>query len=313
MTGSFSAQFSGYSYGEGSVGFADGLNHFELHEGLEIFKGPSVESSTIFKRIEPGDFLLFSDQFSDVDPNNLTGSIHEPEVNELGKTRERNTHGLVFGQLILKSTSDKEKNTLVAVKPFDRLAFALDELAATEFVNSRDGRPNGFRPLGMYRFQDGAYGLITAYEPEVVSLDNIFWDEDNIPTTDQVSKALKVGAVSLYSIHVDGATHGDFQAKNAVSDNQGPRQADLATFRGFPVHADGNIKVDSAAQRIWGDVDKFISSLNSGIEDPAAYRDYRDQIVEEFAPVYLDGVASNDTKVPEEASMTLDKIRAIAE
>lgn len=304
MTGAYSAEFDGHSYGVGSADFFENGNHFEVHPDTDVLKGFSPETSSALKRLERGEFLLFPESFSDVDPDSLVGDIREPAVNELGKTRERNTQGLIFGQLILKSKSDKEKNTLVAVKPFENLALALNELAATDFVNKSSG-PDSFKPLGFYRFDDGAYGLITEYEPEVVSLDNIFWDEENRPTIEQIQKAIKIAALSLSAIHGEGLSHGDFQPKNAVSDNNGPRLADLATAQGFPIGPDGKFKIDTIRGRVWTDVDKFYNNLNTGVEDPEKHGDYREIIIEEFAPLYFEGVASSNSKLPEEASLSM--------
>lgn len=312
MTSAYSAEFEGRSYGVGSAEFFQGGDHFEIHPEADVFKGSSHATATALKGLEPGNFLLFPESFSGIDPEDLTGVIREPKENELGKTRERNTQGLIFGQLILRSKSDKEKNTLVAVKPFDNLALALNELAATDYVN-KSNMPNSFMPLGFHRFEDGAYGFLTAYEPEVVSLDNIFWDEANHPTVQQARKALNIGAFSLGAAHREGLTHGDFQVKNATSDNHGPRFVDLATARGFPVGQNGRLKIDAVRGRTWTDVDTFLGSLNTGIEDPADHGDYRELILEEFAPVYFELIGANGTKVPEESAVSRAAIESMIE
>jgi hypothetical protein len=293
MTSEFSLQLSGFSLPEGPAEIVGLPKSYRINPSTETYSGFSDEVLPAIKGIKPGEYILLRDKFSDVSQNGLTTSFHEltedEETNALSLTRRRNSHGLLFGQIVMQSERDKQKASLAVIKPFDSPKAALREFSATDYVNSFSKRSRAMQslePLGFYRFDTGDVGLITTYEHSVISYDNMFWDNETDPTELQLQKAMGRIAVALGRIHLMGITHGDAQVKNFATDNQGIRLIDLESADGFP--ASGvEFNEELVASRISNDIDTFVNSLNTGIEDYDEHRDYRKALVSWFIPRYV--------------------------
>lgn len=309
MSKDFSLRFTGYTLPEGEASFAVRERSFETNRHTTTFTGFREKLLPVVKGINPGDFLLFYDQFSDVSAEHLKVSFQElsdtEDENQLSQTRRRNSHGLLFGQLVLTSQKDKEKGALTVIKPFATASDALHEYAATSYVNAftKHNRPvQGLVPTGIHRFEDGSFGLLTKYEHEVISYDNTFWDPEIEPTPEQIEKAMGKIALALAKMHLMGITHGDAQVKNFATDNHGIRLIDLESASGFPI-VQNEFNPDLVASRISEDIDTLVNSFNTGIENKLDYRDYDEALERWFIPRYVGAVSLPESKIPKKAQL----------
>ena len=198
---------------------------------IEDLRLASSDVKDAVRRLGVGGYLLDEFKFQDLAYNPGDSRATMYEVEDFEKGRQKNSHGLIFGQLVLRSQYDREKQALVAIKPHDTPKDAMHEFNVTNYINGY-GKPTrpilAFEPLGFHRFEDtGQYGLITRYDEAVISYDNVFWDPEFEPTEEQVRKALGKCGVALAMIHNFGLSHGDAQVKNFASDNHGIRLIDL--------------------------------------------------------------------------------------
>ena len=60
-----------------------------------------------------------------------------------------------------------------------------------------------------------------------------------------------------------------------------------------------------------GDIEKFLNSLNTGIENEADYRDYYDPLVNVFIPKYSQIISLSDSRVPPSARMSAEQIKGL--
>ncbi len=311
MAGRFSVQLPGPATPEGGVWFFEAPRGYIADPATNTFVDANRELTSRVKAMEPGDFLLARKEFKDIAERGVVGqfveAIDEDADNKMAYTRERNSHGVLFGQLIMRSVFDKEKNSFVALKPFDFPKEAIHEFGVTEFVNGF-GKPRrplyAMNPFGFYRFENGQTGLLTEYEEPVISYDTLFWDPDTEPTPQQVQKAMGHVALALGTLHLMRLSHGDAQVKNFAADNKGIRLIDLESAQGFPFK-DGTFNEQLIRNRIAEDIDTFVNSLNAGIEDTSRYRDYSGQIGSIFAPKYVRTINVHGSRVPESARMSV--------
>ncbi len=295
---------------EGSVEFIETPNQYST-ASLRLVD-QNLKSQ--LRDVEPGGFLLDEDKFSEMEAESslVTASVHEFEGFEYG--RHKNSHGLIFGQMILQSMFDRQKQSFVAVKPFDTPKDALHEFAVMNYVNGfgRYGRAIlAFDTLGFHRFADtGQFGLITAYDETVTSYDNIFWDTDYEPSDQEIDKALSRCAMSLARLHVFGLSHGDAQVKNMASDNVGIRFIDLESARPFPAMRDeSSVDPYKAHHEVIRDISTLVGSLQTGIEDPEVGAEkFAEALFLAFDENYLEVIKHPSSRLPEEARPTKEEI-----
>src|SRR5690606_39708159 len=178
-----------------------------------------VHMYDVLRNLQPGQFSLDGGQFIELAEHRTIGKLYEGENFEHG--RHQNRHGLVFGQLVMNTDFERDRQIFVAVKPFDTPKDALKEYLASRYINGirrpvaiDDGvyypqdsiagrRTLTFNPLGFHRFSDnGQFGLVTEFDETVKSFDNIFWDPNNLPTEQQVRRALSRCAFGLARLHI---------------------------------------------------------------------------------------------------------------
>lgn len=258
--------------------------------------------------MEHGSFLLDAASFSDLSDKSAVGRVIEDEDFEKG--RHKNSHGLEFGQLVLSSFWDLERQEFVAIKPLETPKAAIHEFAVNHYVNGfgdpRRKQPLGYKPLGFYRFEKGGdFALVTEYDESVTSYDNTFWDPENRPTEPQVQKALARCAMGLARLHGFGLTHGDAQVKNMAVDNNGVRFIDLETAAPFPAKR-GAIDAGATRYSIERDIRTFVNSLNSGID--AEPTDYSPELKIAFSENYVDAIRHPSSRIPEAARLGIDDI-----
>lgn len=238
----------------------DPLSTEDLLTLTQEFKNANQQIRKTLLAMDNGQFLLDTNQFRELDDiESAFGEMRKSD--EFGYGRHKNTHGLEFGQLTVQTGQDKNRQILLALKPFDTPKAAAHEHIATHYINSfadEDTPLPSFRPVGFYRDVNGQFCTLTEYDSKVQSFDNIFWDLEATPKDEQVKKALSRCALSLSILHDRGLSHGDAQVKNLATDNNGIRFIDLEAAR---VHS---VDREQASSVMLEDISTFFSSLTSG-------------------------------------------------
>lgn len=245
------------------------LGPAELYPFPKSFTGGSdsrLRSDVLHARVgamPAGSLLLVHREFKVLDSTGLSGIFVEDP--DLSKGRQESAHGLFFGQLVLNSEGDYDRPELVAVKPYETdVKGAIHELAANTYVNSVDGRPRAFTPLGFWRDDENGIHLITRYEHSVQSFDNIFWASPLVdPHALEPARVQKAARLSMYGLgllHGLGMQHVDPQAKNMGTDSEKVRFIDLEESRVFPLPQGGAGKTALAREAVTVDLDIFLES-----------------------------------------------------
>ena len=224
----------------------------------------------------------------------VRGSFVDRE--DFARGREDGVHGTRFGQMILNGADLHESPALVAIKPFgDDIESKPSDLLAQEwsmnnYLNSLSDEQIAYLPIGVWKNIYGINHLITLYEHDVVSLDNVFWaDHDVNPEAlrkETLEDAFRTGLVGLGYLHGTGVYHGDAEAKNLARDRRGVRFIDLETAAFLPPSK------TAATQRTRQDLETFIDSTLQVDEN----REYVEKILDkrstgkEFARLYRLGI-----------------------
>lgn len=254
------------------------LSKFEAYSGF-VTQGENggfvhQEVQDFCKLDQPG--LLLSRELADRLTNDdqfLVESIDFQAMTEWAEGREDSLHGVEFGVLRLGTTNGSETELEVALKPFHTWRRgAANELAAMlktpELTTIRS-----FEPLGMIN-NGRKIALLTRFETEVLSLDNIEWQRgiyQPFQETFDVMEALQKSALTLAHMHQAGVVHNDAQIKNmAVVSNdvltevrlidlEGAKWRDVSDYQQRQkfldgVYSDGSALVESILKRgLWND------------------------------------------------------------
>lgn len=143
-------------------------------------------------------------------------------------------HNLTFGMQELSMDSGESFSLPIAVKPYDLEHSALiHELASFRYINGL-GVMESFHPVGVWVDDKGSSYLLSHFEPAVISLDNVDWDQNGRSPLQEyftLLDALERSAQILSRLHAAGFIHGDAQIKNMAVDYRGVRLVDLTTMR----------------------------------------------------------------------------------
>ncbi len=153
--------------------------------------------------------------------------------------REASVQQVFFGELILnvdKGFSGEEVDIPVAVKPYHTAKRnAVHEYVGFGVVNGLSC-VESFHPLGFWVDSSGKTFLLTRFEEDVVTFDNINWekgDEDPLSQHYGPFSALGFSARIIARLHSNGFSHRDAQIQNLAEGNSGTRIADLTTLVRF--------------------------------------------------------------------------------
>lgn len=163
---------------------------------------------------------------------------------ELGLGRDEGRHQPRFGQMIINGAGLHERPILVTVKPFNGSTDKQpDELmqrewAASNYLNSLSDRQLAYLPLGAWRTAKGVNHLISLYEHDVKSYDNVFWaDKELSPEAlraQTIEHALNDCIRGLGYLHGLGLVHTDAEVKNLAANLSGIRFIDLEGIKQLP-------------------------------------------------------------------------------
>ena len=194
--------------------------------------------TSLISSMKPGEMVLAEQQFYGVfDNESLTASFIENE--DFSKGRTCSAHGVKFGQLVLESTFDQELPTHIAVKPFPSRGVTLNEppikalvheWAATDHVAGLSNYERVYLPLGLWKDTKGTPQMITLFDEQSQTLDNVFWARGKVAANTGQEKIISALCLSLYALgilHGAGLTHGDPQIKDFARDSKHIRFVDL--------------------------------------------------------------------------------------
>lgn len=223
--------------------------------------------------------------------------------------REDSVHGVEFGTLGILASNGRMHEMPVAIKPFHLFRSGASNEAAALLKVPEITSIDSFELVGLIR-SNGVLALITRFEEDVVSLDNVNWDmaiEASVKESFNVIEALQKCALLLARMHQCEIVHNDAQVKNmAVARNHAGgavlRLVDLENTKWR------NTKDEPERQRyldgIHSDVGALIGSiLAKGLWRNADYTDKARAIEILFTEPYLSYLSHpsnrDDTYTPE--------------
>lgn len=189
---------------------------------------------------------------------------------ELGYGRDEARHQPKFGQMILNGVGLHERPILIAAKPFhggeDEHPNGLlhREWAASNYLNSLSDRELAYIPLGVWRTAEGVNHLLSLYEHDVKSYDNVFWaDKSLVPEAlrpANIEYALIDCLRGLGYLHGAGLVHTDAEAKNMAADFSGIRFIDLEGIQQLPRKGTQVENSDTTINLVRHDIETFFDS-----------------------------------------------------
>lgn len=206
--------------------------------GVVDYTGSRQVQATLTRDIQTQDQIIwFTDETPTYGQNTLEGSVFEHH-DEWAEGRRDSVQGVFFGYLAL----GEEIETPVAVKPFlSATSAGVHETALLMHLKDR-GLPV-YEVLGASWSRDQGYTMITKFEEESRSLDNINWQKGvEDPLRDHLTNidGIKQVGKTLGLLHGNGVIHGDAQIKNFAVNGDEIRVIDLAGARVVGDHADVN-------------------------------------------------------------------------
>lgn len=192
-----------------------------------------------------------------------SSNFREREDWRLG--REDSGQGVFFGELRLGIDNGDETTLPIACKPYKLLERhrAIHEYAALEkFKDSPTLK--SYEPIGFWVDGQGGATLLTSFEEQVTSLDNVNWDKsgkDILHDHYDLFSALKRSAQILARLHAVGYAHHDAQIKNMAIDKytQAVRLIDLTSLR--KIHKQNDLSLETWRGAVYGDLYGLISSV----------------------------------------------------
>lgn len=193
----------------------------DFHDSKLAAKLTSLKDSSL---------VLYPDAFHEIidECGDITAELIEKQ--EFAHSRRESRTEVRFGQLLFSSPSHGEAAELVSVK-YTTPRLAAKESAASRAINRNSYlspfSPAAFLTLGFLKRGDQV-GYITRYKHNVITLDNVLWNDEEPLTEERVVKALGKAARWMADLHSQGITHGDAQSKNiAITASSQPHYPDL--------------------------------------------------------------------------------------
>jgi len=307
----FSTAIDGPSMPTGKVELLDLASHAPLSQDNVLENSSLAEAVS---SVSYGDFLLVSSEFSGLDMDGAVARFIEDGSGNMEKTREdsqrRQFGEIKFGQLLLSSSGETEASELVVVKAFPSSRTAANDFATMTYLNDL-AKPStnhsSFRPIGFYVFPEGGLSaVITVYDQPVISYDNVFLNPDMQPSARKAGSALSYIGFALGYLHGKGISFGDTQVKNFAKGNTGVRYNDTESMRSM-VNKRGQINPIDAYEKCRNNITTLLRSLRKG------NRDYSEEIMLHFAPVYKGMVQQPGSAIPEEARLGVTDVDEILE
>ena len=245
------------------LGHVSQAGEFSLWDEEWLRQGAKTELVTSLGR---SSLILDALEYEPFPDGEARASFVEKDDFALG--REDSKHGVRFGQLIINGKGIHESPDFVAMKSFDDESELKNEWALNQHLNGVFDDQYAFLPLGVYADKDKNLSMVTAYEHQVQSLDNIFWADPSLepealrPAT--VRRAMAMGFLALGMLHGARVIHHDAQVKNMATGRNGVRFIDLEDAEVLhPDEIDDPYVVDKTRS----DISSFITSAGQVIEN----------------------------------------------
>jgi tRNA A-37 threonylcarbamoyl transferase component Bud32 len=151
--------------------------------------------------------------------------------------REDSSQQVFFGELDLtvdKGSAGESRVVPIAIKPYCiKKRAAIHEFVALDLINEHRNM-EAYHPIGFWAQDPKNIFLLTMFEAEVQTLDNINWQLNGSDTLNEHFEpfgALRACASILARMHSQGYAHRDAQIKNMGVDGRGIRIVDLTQMR----------------------------------------------------------------------------------
>ncbi len=217
----------------------------------------------------------------------IESSIFENKPN-WAKGREDSVQGVFFGELVL----GQEFEVPVAVKPFlTAVSTGAHETAMLLDLESKGLRV--YRVLGIAWSINHGFAMITGFEEESKSLDNVDWDKGlNEPIGGYLTnlEAIEQVGQSLGLMHANGIIHGDAGVKNFAVNGSEVVLTDLAQARST-IREDGYVDEIALQSGMYRDLERFVDDLvGRGFLSGANDEEWGSFFVNVIAPAYRSGL-----------------------
>lgn len=197
-----------------------------------------------------GQITLEQREFIGIDQ--ITAKSTFVDVPEMGKGRRNNHHQVMFGQLIIESQTDQEMPTLVAVKPHDEIEELVHEWVLFDALNQLTDDQQSYVPLGMWRDERGQPQMLTLYEHDVQSFDNLFWRTGREAATTPSAMLVKGYELMFWELgilHGAGLVQRDASVRNFARDTKRVRFNDVEAVDVLKRVKGNSIAVDGDSRR----------------------------------------------------------------
>lgn len=228
----------------------------------QIAYNPAREITTSLKpRLVGGQdkLIWLTDETPTAGFDTLDGVKFE-NVGAWAKGRQDSLQGVFFGRIALGT----EIEAPVAVKPY-QTSFNAGAHEAAMLLHLEGMGLRVYSLLGMAWSQEQGFAMITSFEEESRSLDNVNWSKKleqplgkhltNLEAIEQVGHSLGV-------MHGNGVTHGDAQIKNFAVNGKDIVLMDLTTARSM-VSEDGSVDEVNLQSGMYKDTSRVIESLQA--------------------------------------------------
>ena len=139
-----------------------------------------------------------------------------------------------------------------------RIAQAINAIG-TDGFSDMAASPVTFQPIGIANSGEEGFSVVTGFEEEVESFDNILQREGGGHPR-QVEAALAYAAAALIFLHANRFNHLDYQIKNTASDGISSRVIDVTT-----VKRRGDVSVRNVEDFL-DDIDTYVNSVAGNYE-----------------------------------------------
>jgi len=192
---------------------------------IDMTSGRQIKSGLLTTLQCQDQIQWFTDQMPERDYEKILGVEFEHK-DEWAEGRRESVQGVFFGYLALGN----EVETPVAVKPFlSAISTGAHETALLIYLQDK-GLPV-YEVLGASWSEDQGFAMITKFEEDSRSLDNIDWEKGiEAPLSAHLTNldGIKQVGRTLGLLHGNGVIHGDAQVKNFAVNGAEVRLVDLA-------------------------------------------------------------------------------------
>jgi hypothetical protein len=220
-------------------------------------------------RVPIGSVALLDTEFSFPRGEQKPAKATFIDSSDLSLGRDEGRHQPRFGQMLLNGRGLHERPVLVTAKPFDdgldtQSGGLAHEWSANNYLNGVGDRQLAYLPLGVWRNAEGVDHLLTLYEHDVISYDNVFWADRNVNPealrAQVVEHAFTDCVRGLGYLHGAGLIHRDAEAKNLAANFNGVRFIDLEDARMLPRKGSKIEDSELTVRLIRNDIETFFDS-----------------------------------------------------